>query len=199
MTHDTDRRLDRRDLLKRSALLGGAVVWTTPVIQSIGGAAWAAQGSGCGCLTGGGGQLSATYEGVPGTVTFGVGKICCGSDKTTLQVNFHPTTPVVEVKKNGKIKAAADGDTPFHFTTILTLECTNTGDPAPPPSSTDGANHFEGTATNDDGDHISFTFEDNGEPGTSDQASLTITDASGGVLTASGFSGGNLQAHRGKC
>lgn len=42
---------DRRTLLKRSAIVGGALVWTTPVVQSIGSSAFAA-GSGGG---GGGG------------------------------------------------------------------------------------------------------------------------------------------------
>lgn len=193
MTQDTDSRLGRRDLLKRGALLGGAVVWTTPVIQSIGGAALATTGSGCGCMTGGGhgnhphdGDLTAIYKGVPGTITLGLGKICCGSDKTTMEINFHP---------NSGSRGAAS----FHFTTILTLTCTTTGNPAPPPSTAKGPNHFEGTATNSDGDHIFFGFEDNGEPGTADQAALTITDAHGGVLTASGFTGGNLQAHKDKC
>jgi hypothetical protein len=34
--------LDRRDVLKRAALVGGATVWVTPVIQSLSGSAWAA-------------------------------------------------------------------------------------------------------------------------------------------------------------
>lgn len=42
----TTSRLGRRDLLKRGALVGGALVWTTPVVQSIGGTALATVGSG---------------------------------------------------------------------------------------------------------------------------------------------------------
>jgi LPXTG-motif cell wall-anchored protein len=34
--------LDRRDVLKRAALVGGATIWVTPVIQSLSGSAWAA-------------------------------------------------------------------------------------------------------------------------------------------------------------
>jgi hypothetical protein len=34
--------LGRRDVLKRAALVGGATVWVTPVIQSLSGPAWAA-------------------------------------------------------------------------------------------------------------------------------------------------------------
>jgi hypothetical protein len=36
------RELDRRDVLKRAALVGGATVWVTPMIQSLSGSAWAA-------------------------------------------------------------------------------------------------------------------------------------------------------------
>jgi LPXTG-motif cell wall-anchored protein len=32
----------RRDVLKRAAVLGGSVVWATPVVQSLSGTAWAA-------------------------------------------------------------------------------------------------------------------------------------------------------------
>lgn len=37
--------LNRRDLLKRGAMVGGALVWTTPVVQSLAGPAVAAEGS----------------------------------------------------------------------------------------------------------------------------------------------------------
>jgi hypothetical protein len=36
----------RRDMLKRSAVVGGAVLWTTPVVQSLASPAFAA-GTGC--------------------------------------------------------------------------------------------------------------------------------------------------------
>jgi hypothetical protein len=45
VTDTADRQLGRRDLLKRSALVGGALVWTTPIVQSIGGTALAVDGS----------------------------------------------------------------------------------------------------------------------------------------------------------
>ena len=45
MTDLDDRQLGRRDLLKRSALVGGALVWTTPIVQSIGGTALATEAS----------------------------------------------------------------------------------------------------------------------------------------------------------
>jgi hypothetical protein len=37
--------MNRRDVLKRGAMVGGALVWTVPVVQSIAGPALAAQGS----------------------------------------------------------------------------------------------------------------------------------------------------------
>lgn len=42
MSEETSEDLGRRDVLKRGALLGGAVVWTTPVVQSLAGPAFAA-------------------------------------------------------------------------------------------------------------------------------------------------------------
>ena len=39
--------LSRRSVIKRGAAVGGAVLWAAPVVQSIGGTAWAAQGSVC--------------------------------------------------------------------------------------------------------------------------------------------------------
>lgn len=52
--------VSRRDLLKRSAVVGGALVWATPVVQSIGGSAMAGTspgslpsgtGGGTGCIS----------------------------------------------------------------------------------------------------------------------------------------------------
>jgi len=39
--------LDRRTLLKRGAVVGGAAVWATPVVQSLAAPAWAAGSPGC--------------------------------------------------------------------------------------------------------------------------------------------------------
>lgn len=36
MGEETSQGLTRRDLLRRGAVLGGAVVWTTPVVQTLG-------------------------------------------------------------------------------------------------------------------------------------------------------------------
>lgn len=48
MTESTESngpRPGRRDVIKRGALVGGAVLWTTPIVQSIGGTALATGGS----------------------------------------------------------------------------------------------------------------------------------------------------------
>lgn len=45
MNDQPSSALGRRDVLRRAALVGGAVVWTTPVVQSLGGVALAAQTS----------------------------------------------------------------------------------------------------------------------------------------------------------
>lgn len=188
MTETNDVGVGRRDLLKRTALIGGAVVWTTPVVQSLGGTALATMGSGCACLTGGGAKMPAIYNGRPGTLTFGNGKICCGSPKTTLEVNFHP--------------AGAHGNqgaTAWHFTQVLTLNCTTTGNPSPPKNTAAGPNRFVGTSTDNQGAVVTFDLTDNGEPGTNDTGTLSIAKNGVTVLTASGFSVGNLQAHKGKC
>lgn len=45
-TEDTEATgIGRRTLIKRGALIGGAMVWTMPAVQSIGGVAHAAPGS----------------------------------------------------------------------------------------------------------------------------------------------------------
>ena len=36
MPEEVDQGISRRDLLKRSAALGGAVVWVTPLVQVVG-------------------------------------------------------------------------------------------------------------------------------------------------------------------
>jgi hypothetical protein len=42
MDDETTEGLGRRDLLKRGAIVGGAVLWTTPVVQSLASPAFAA-------------------------------------------------------------------------------------------------------------------------------------------------------------
>lgn len=45
-TEDEQTGMNRRDLLRRGAILGGALAWTVPAVQTLSGAAFAA-GSPC--------------------------------------------------------------------------------------------------------------------------------------------------------
>lgn len=65
---ETPDGLDRRSLLKRSAIVGGALVWTTPVVQSIASPAFAETSPGPG------------PQGCPGTTTFAGFKVDRGRD-----------------------------------------------------------------------------------------------------------------------
>ncbi|MGN6242355.1 MAG: hypothetical protein ACTHQ3_01615 [Motilibacteraceae bacterium] len=55
MSEEKTTGMDRRTVLRRGALLGGALVWSTPVVQSLGGTALAATGT----PAGGGGEVCA--------------------------------------------------------------------------------------------------------------------------------------------
>lgn len=46
MEHDETPGMDRRDLLKRGAVVGGALVWTAPLVQTIASPAFAATSPG---------------------------------------------------------------------------------------------------------------------------------------------------------
>jgi hypothetical protein len=63
--------MDRRDVLRRSAILGGAMVWTVPAVQSIAGAAFAAGTPLCSA------SASGTFNGVCQKVQFDPTKTCC--------------------------------------------------------------------------------------------------------------------------
>ena len=66
----------------------------------------------------------------------------------------------------------------------------------PGPKTSECANKFTGTVKDGKGSTLTFTFTDNGEPGTMvDQVSINITGPQG-TLTGSGYlSRGNLQVH----
>lgn len=188
---------DRRSLMKRAAIVGAATAWATPTVQSIAAPAFAA-GSPVprctACMTGGGqivtgGGTTVTYRGatIP-KLSFGLGQLCCEDWKTEqIEVNAHPTS------------RHRDDDS-FHFT-VATLTCSKVGlSPAPPKATADCANHFEGSATDGEGNTLFFTFEDHGEPGQMvDYVSITIKDSSGAVvLSGTGLlDRGNLQVHEG--
>ena len=185
---------DRRAFIRRSALVGAATVWAAPTVQSIVSPAFATgtpQGGCTACLTGGGQIVSA-----PGTpvvfngttipmLSFGLGQLCCGGmGPVTIEVNAHPT-------------ARHSDDISFHFTQLVTLTCTKTGNPAPPPETAECANRFTGTATDAEGHTLSFVFEDNGEPGQMvDFVSISVTGPN--TLSGTGLlDRGNLQVHEG--
>ncbi len=195
---------DRRSFIRRSAVVSAATVWAVPTVQSVMTPAFAVgtPAGGCtACLTGGGEILGGTLNGVAlRSITFGLtggGRICCDSpqDGLQLQVNGHR----VGSRPNG------DSDLNFHFTQLLSLVCTKTGSPAPPPDTEECANRFTGTARDESGNLLSFVFEDNGEGanpnngGMLDFVQLTVTIANGGgTMTATGtLDNGNLQVHEG--
>jgi hypothetical protein len=179
----------RRDMLRRTAMVGAGVVWTTPVVQSLSGPALATGGSppgggDCfGCLTGGGQLIvGGTVNGGQADVSFGLSPICCGENQpgTELEVNVPGTSDQ------------------WHFDQNLVVRCTvdascSAGQPA------SCANVFTGTIEDADGNVLSFSFTDCGEPGTDvDKVSLAITAAGEQTpfLTAAGtLDRGNLQAH----
>jgi hypothetical protein len=86
----------------------------------------------------------------------------------------------------------------FHLTSLTSVTCDKTGNPAPPPNTADGFNRMTATGIGiEDGKApalISFVFTDFGEPGKKDTASYTITGPF--PLFATGFlNQGNHQAH----
>jgi hypothetical protein len=189
---------DRRGFIKRAAVVGAATAWAAPTIQSLASPAFAlgsAPTGGCtACLTGGGEVIvGGSYNGTPlRSISVGIGQICCtqpgpGNADPQIDVTLHP------------VGGHPRDDINFHFDTLLTITCSKTGNPAPPPDTADCSNQFVGTATNSDGDLLSFTFIDNGEPGTGvDYVSITLTAAAGGTATGTGtLDHGNLQVHEG--
>ena len=186
--------ISRRETLRRGALVAGATLWTTPVIQSIAHPAFAAgspaQGGECtGCLTGGGQVIeNVTFNGSLAEVSFGLSPICCGEEPkpgTELEVNIH------------KVGDQPKNDLSYHFDVGLTLTCTlDSSCSAEQPAFC--ANRFTGFIFDADGNRLDFDLVDCGEPGQNvDKVSLKITSALNVIIvTAVGLlSRGNLQAH----
>jgi len=185
--------LSRRSVIKRAAVVGAATAWATPTIQSIASPAFAAGSpKQCGsCITGGGNNIiGGTWNGQPlEKITVGMGQICCvdngpPSKQNEVAVTLHP------VDKSVKDKS-------FFFRYNLTVTCTKTGSPAPPPGTEDCANRFTGTLTDEEGNTLSFVFEDNGEPGIVDFESIQITGTAGNASGSGTLANGNLQVHEG--
>ena len=90
--------LDRRALLRRGAILGGAIVWTTPVVQSLATPAFAGTPKPHACMCkvrfqwGAGTGFSDSGDGV----ATGAGNACCVADNyltTTARVGIDGSIP----------------------------------------------------------------------------------------------------------
>lgn len=113
MSEEKTTGMDRRTVLRRGALLGGALVWSTPVVQSLGGTALAATGT-----PAGGGQTPG--DGYPSYVfiwykcsdgmTYSVkyGKISNGSFTATGGATEQLLSDDVVPGKQGKKESDAD-------------------------------------------------------------------------------------------
>ena len=189
---------DRRTLLKRGAVVGGAAMWATPVVQSLAAPAWAAGSplaSDCGRFTGGGRVDNPTIAEVRGQERL---------DDGTLGFELHCSPDVVP--NNLTVSFFEDQirtqEVTFHLDALSTVVCTFPTDPTPPSApvsriSATGVGHTTGHVV-DDLATIQFTFTDSGEPGVADTVDIVITYA-GGTFTTSGpqpLFGGNIQAHR---
>lgn len=184
---------DRRAFIRRSAVVGAATVWVAPTVQSLTAPAFAlgTPAGGCtACLTGGGQIVSkvgapVTYNGstIP-SLSFGVGQLCCeGQGPITIEVNAHT---------GGQPK----DDISWHFDENLQLTCSKTGDPAPGPNTSECANTFTGTVQDGNGNTLTFTFSDFGEPGQMvDVVSISISGPQGTLTGAGYLDRGNLQVH----
>jgi hypothetical protein len=184
----------RRQVIRRGALVAGAVVWTAPAVQSIAPAAFAQGSPACiGCLTGGGQILGGVCKDgkAADKISYGLGPICCPThDPTEIQVTCHPAA-------TGKKKGVTPTAQGYHFTLNDVVTCSKTGDPSPPKKTANCANRFTGTVYDDAGNKLSFDLIDNGEPGKNDVVTFTVTSPTNVVLlTGSGsLDHGNLQAH----
>ena len=193
MEQDEAPRPSRRQVIRRAALVTGAVAWTTPAVQSVAPAAFAQGSPACiGCLTGGGQILGGICKsGKPAEkISYGLGPICCPThDPTEIEVNCHP----VATGKKGTTPTAQT----YHFDLNDVVTCSKTGDPSPPKATADCANRFTGTVYDKDGNKLAFDLIDNGEPGKNDVVTFTVTSPTNVVLlTGSGsLDRGNLQAH----
>lgn len=72
--------LSRRDVLRRGAMFGGALVWTVPAVQTIAGPAFAAGTSCVGCVE------FTRRNGITTFTSFGGDEACCDCVAT-----FEPT------------------------------------------------------------------------------------------------------------
>ena len=191
------RRLSRRDLMRRSAIIGGggvAAAWATPMLESLAQTGTAGSPVGdCGRMTGGGkfefDNISTTGDGGGGF---------------TLHCNLaaqppHPQNLVVTFKD------ANNKENQFKLTDLDYALCTDDPDIDQGPNADFDTFNGRGRGTLRIGNgpartgyRIEFTFIDGGEPGKQTDSGAVQIYGPGDVLvrSASGFvDRGNLQAH----
>lgn len=180
--------LGRRDFIRRSAVVGGTLLWAAPTVQSLARPAFGQTAAGtpiCGRMTGGGQKIG------DAVVNYGFTLYCS-------------TPPPGEPNKLTVGFQYNNGTVTFHLTALTLVTCDSTGDPAPPNAD---FNRMTGTgtgtltgATAPSGCGvvtIDFVLIDEGEPGTSDQAKFLIACDGTSLLDVGpgDVDGGNIQAH----
>lgn len=191
--------VSRRSALKRGAIVGGALVWTTPVVQSLARPAFAqdagsplpGETSDCRKFTGGGSVGIRSDR-----VNYGFKLLCASSDTTpldgTLTVNYNDTAGRPVVFKLDNYTSTCDGDStgsPDADFNTITINGT-------------GTVRRGGTRV---AASIDATFVDNREgnqAASADRVAIKITTSSNVELNLTvnetAVSGGNLQAHKHK-
>lgn len=185
--------VSRRDALKTGAVFGGAVLWVSPVVQSIGiSRAWAQQPSpvDVNCWMTGGGQVKAGTATLGGGDTGGGFTLRCGEPVPDNFVAQLGNGCKFQVKVGTPVTVVCSdrpGFDPGHPDTggFDTVTVTGTGTYTCP----GGAEPQDAT--------LFLKMTDAGEPSTNDIVSMTVTVA--GVVVESfvdqSVTAGNVQAH----
>jgi hypothetical protein len=96
MDEEVNEGLGRRELLKRGAMVGGAVLWTTPVVQSLASPAFAAatQAGGDRCVYALSGAADPTAPAPPPPTCFEqAGTACCDCQDARVAELTAPSRP----------------------------------------------------------------------------------------------------------
>ena len=129
-TDNSEGGIDRRSLIKRSAIVGGALVWTTPIVQSLSGTAFAQTAPGSpppviqGCV--GGGSATARYY-----LKFDVGSNVpdFGGAGAKCQPEFQagalrvqpPNTVISDFAMTSTVRSGTEGTSTSKQTVVITL------------------------------------------------------------------------------
>jgi len=115
MAEKNGRGLDRREFLRRSAIVGGTVAWMTPVIQSLAPPAFAHSVSPtedccCQCRATGSGQQSNCSTSSTATASQAACEEFCG-DGNTAELHCGPSTfSCSDTGQNNNLCTVTDGD-----------------------------------------------------------------------------------------